>query len=42
MHRKLLFIGYANERKEYRFANPWKNEVLVRKDVSDVTRFAEL
>jgi hypothetical protein len=42
MYRKLLFIGYANARKEYRFVDLYRNEVLVSKYVSYVARFIEL
>jgi hypothetical protein len=31
--RKLLFVGYVDERKEYRFVDPCKNEVVVSRDV---------
>jgi hypothetical protein len=31
--RKLLFVGYVDKRKEYRFVDPCKNEVVVSRDV---------
>lgn len=32
-HKKLLFVGYADKRKEYKFVDPCRNEVFVIKDV---------
>lgn len=31
--RKWLFVGYVDERNEYRFVDPCRNEVVVSRDV---------